>query len=332
MTLNRRQPIRLFFIRLIAFALLFCLLDTAIPYVYVQSLNRLDIKYRMKMIPADVIVLGASHTAAAIDPAAFRRRGLSAVNLSLGGEYTDYHRVFYRSYRKKNPPPRVMIISAPIFMFRASDLDPYIYLMDADEFRRFYFQWDELLSIKLFRYREIFARFPVFAFFLMTGKHRQIHGYYGDTYPSFRHAVLTQRAASGANPTRREDYLSSKLRIQSPGNRRIRKAFHELLTALERDNVKVILAETPEYTGTITTWTNREFFYEELRHEISNYNNVHFLPHTEFADVIDSEDLALFKDGGYGTINSHLSYAGSQAYSRAFVEWILATFPGLSCE
>ena len=239
----------------------------------------------------------------------------------LAGQYIDFHNEFYTCYRENFPPPKVILISTPIFMIRKSDLAPKIYLMNKNQFKKYYFSRDNLLSLKLYEYHTLFQKTPVFLYHLLSGKRKKIHGYMEENHPELKKKSLNQIKSYKKSTNRIVNYLDSDYNFNTKNNQDQLNQFHKILASMQKDGVSVFLIETPEYIGTQETYTERDAFYKDLQEVISGYTNVTIITQKEIYEI-DPTDRSLFSDGGWREINSHLSIKGSKIYTKSIINRI----------
>lgn len=83
-----------------------------------------------------------------------------------------------------------------------------------------------------------------------------------------------------------------------------------LLDDLKADGVKVVLVSLPDYIGSLKTNWGMRIFHEHLRDLGQRYRNVTVLLYNSPRDF-ELDKPELFRDGGWGKTNSHLSMAGA---------------------
>ncbi len=316
------------------FALLFKLLDLLLPYLFLLLITQAELKSAYQILPANVLILGDSHTAAALEPKLFAQQQLTARNYSRGGHYAEFNLDFYRLYRQRYAPPRAVILSAPYFMFaNASDPVAMFSLLQGTALTNYYFGNLRLWLPNFYRYNALFQEIPLYLKRLFLGGNSLMtYGYMADSDSAFRSKELTQTVANTAaepNPVQATglDYVADDYSAMNPQNRPNLRSFRTLLEQLRADGVVVLLLETPEYVDTQAFVAGHTAFYTdfytELRAEISTFPNVTFISQNEIKSI-NPADATLFSDGGYGNGNSHLSYTGSQRYTAEIVNRLRA--------
>lgn len=86
--------------------------------------------------------------------------------------------------------------------------------------------------------------------------------------------------------------------------------FLRLLDNMKADGVKVVLVSLPDYIGSLRTNWGMPRFHQHLRDLGRRYSNVTVLLYNSPRDF-ELDKPELFRDGGWGKTNSHLSMAGA---------------------
>jgi len=269
--------------------------------------------------------LGDSHTSAALDPALFTEHLLSALNYSRGGHYAEFNTAFYLKYRREYGPPRVVLISAPYFIFaNGSEATAILSLLSFEELTNYYVQNQKLSIPNFYRYNALFQEAPLYAGRLVQGEYNALmhYGYQDELDATFRTKDLTiSKLITEAATTLTSDYRSGYSKTARKNSTNL-KFLQRLLNHLYADKVTVFLVETPEYIGTQEYIQGKDVFYREIQDELLGYPNTTFVAQTAIM-AIDPGDKTLFSDGDYGNGNSHLSYKGSQLYTKEIINTIL---------
>lgn len=316
------------------FLAIFACLDLALPYAFLVTIIELQLTSQYKLESADVLILGDSHTSAAIDPALFTTDQLSARNYSRGGHYAEFNEALYVRYRHLYGPPKVVVISAPYFIFaNGSESSALLSLLDLAGVTKYYFSNQNFAIPNFYQYGTLLQEIPLYTKRLIQGEPNALmqYGYFATFDPSFRTKDLTTSVASAqarVSPIRYQADGYSKTALR---NKRNLEFLQRLFQRLSEDQVPVFLVETPEYAGTQEYIQGRAVFYQELQDELRLYPNVTFIPQAEII-AIDPKDQTLFSDGGYGNGNSHLSYKGSQIYTREVSKLVKGTLDALAAK
>lgn len=318
---------------LVLFLAVFKCLDLLLPYTFLVAINAAQVKSHYAITPADVLILGDSHTSSAFDPAVFADAQLSALNYSRGGHYAEFNEAFYAKYRQLYPPPKVVIISTPYFMFlNASETNALVALLDGADLTAYYSRHQKLSAPNFYQYGALFQEIPLYLGRWLRGEQNALitYGYAADLDPNFRTKDLTTvpPATKTAPPI---EYVRDGYSKNAWWNQGNLAAFQRLLAQLAADQVMVLLVETPEYQGTQDFVHGKAQFYQEVEAEAQAYSTVTFLPQTALP-VLDAKDQTLFSDGGYRNGNSHLSYKGSQLYTKAVLELIQRKLEALAMQ
>ncbi len=313
-----------FLIKISLFLVLFFLLDMSIPYITLLALKSFNVTSFYEWKPVDVLVLGDSHTAFALNPSIFQQHGLTAENYSRNGHYSEFNYFFYQYYKQRYTVPKAVIISTPYFMFSPAEFEQVelLYnLRDAEQFTENYFKFVVIPRSKLYEYRMVIQRLPSFAYRMISDKApvKVKYGYAINLNPYFETTSLATRNYH-SDPSRKKlvDYVNDNYSKNTWYARRSLIFFQKLLDELHKDDVWVILIETPEYIDTQEVIINRDVFYTELEEEIESYSKVIFIRQHDISSI-DFADKTLFFDGGYQEINSHLSFVGSKIYTEEIV-------------
>lgn len=320
---HQKSEARKVLMSLLFFLAVFKCFDLLLPYAFLVAINAAQAKSHYAITRSDVLILGDSHTSFAFDPAVFADAQLSALNYSRGGHYAEFNEAFYAKYRQLYPPPKVVIISTPYFMFlNGSEANALIALLDWTDLTPYYLRHQSLLAPNFYQYGALFQESPLYFTRWLSGDRNALitYGYAADLDANFRTKDLTTLppAVKTAPPI---DYLRDGYSKEAWWNRGNLAAFRRLLAHLAADQVTVLLVETPEYQGTQDFVQGKAQFYQEIAAEVQAYPTVTFLPQTALP-VLDAKDQTLFSDGGYGNGNSHLSYKGSQLYTKAVLELV----------
>jgi hypothetical protein len=100
-----------------------------------------------------------------------------------------------------------------------------------------------------------------------------------------------------------------------PTNKRNLSFFIKLLNETKADGVQLVLLETPEYFATQQSYQSQEEFFSAIKGYIKPMDHVSIIRQSSF-NTINPRDETLFFDGGYGNEHSHLSFDGSQIFTR----------------
>ena len=330
---SQRQAAHTLVLNLALFLVGFKVLDLLLPYAFLVGISVAEVKSHYAIAPADVLILGDSHTSSALDPALFAHAHLSALNYSRGGHYAEFNEAFYAKYRQRYPPPKAVIISTPYFMFRnGSEANALIALLDWTDITTYYLRHQALLAPNFYQYGALFQESPLYVMRWLSGDRNALitYGYAADLDANFRTKDLTTvpPAVKTATPI---EYARDSYAKDVWGNQGNLAAFQRLLAQLAADQVTVLLVETPEYQGTQDFVHGKAQFYQEIEAEVQAYPNVTFLPQSALP-VLDPQDKTLFSDGGYGNGNSHLSYKGSQLYTEAVLQVVKRQLEALAAQ
>ncbi len=324
-------------IKLSVFVVIFLLFDfLAIPRIVLLLNEHFDLRqYYCRVESADIIVLGDSHTSFAISPDVLRKKGHSCMNYSKGGHYNSFNYFFYKVYREKFKKPEFAIVSVPVFFLKAPDFEDLPRLTGSEGLRIMieessldpasYAGMVGNLEVNLYKYRFALTEgvfWGLYGKIRGTGNRKALYtpiGYATNTNSSFRtETLLTNKRVQEIEKNwdgRYIDYPESDFYINSDENREKLRYFVELLDLLNKDGVKVLLVETPEYISTLRYVKNREDFYKGVSGIAAEYSNVVFIPQYEIKSI-DNSKPELFFDGGKGVLNSHLSFEGSILYTE----------------
>ena len=320
------SEIKLFFRKVIIFVVIFLLLDMVLVPLFLVTSKKFVHSAYYEIKNADCLIFGASHSSFALNPSIINEYGLTAVNYSKGGHNSVLNYYLYEKYRKEFSPPKVVIISCPYFNFSAeTDSETIFNLLSYSEFAGYMFSNIFEFKLKLFKYRKILSDMHTQIFKSIFSEKKPIRkiGYLYDFSPELKNTNLTTNIQIPSDRVVyfKEDYVEDGYSKKDISNKEIIEYFHKLLKILQKDNVFVVLVEIPEYIGTRESILNKEIFYKEVKEEIKEYTNTIFINQTEI-ESFDFEDKTLFFDGGYGLTNSHLSYKGSNQYTKILMNML----------
>lgn len=323
---NEGQQVVRFIKRAIIFAIGFIAVDFIIPYIVLLGLTQTDMRLYYEIRPADVLILGDSHTSYGIDADIFDQYGLKAENYSRNGHFAEFNYYFYQYYRLNQPRPKLVILSTAYFTFQESSETRLLFTLDgAFNLTQHFFDSSNLFSSRLYQYQSLFQEIPSILYRALTDDHRLVkYGYGTNINPFYQEQTLASLNYTPNFSLPTIDYLEDGFSKNNPFNYKQRLFFKRLLHTLAEDGVQTVLLETPEFIHTQQTITHRDIFHQEIEEEIANYDNIIFIRQQDM-HTIDPTDLTLFFDGGYGYPNSHLSFNGSKIYTQELVEWLLET-------
>jgi hypothetical protein len=92
----------------------------------------------------------------------------------------------------------------------------------------------------------------------------------------------------------------------------------QLLTALERENIPVLLTIIPDFWGTNETNFEQNKFKSDIKALAARHHKVFVLDFNR-SELFNLKDLELFADGGWGRTNCHLSPKGREILTRLLV-------------
>ena len=274
------------------------------------------------------LILGTSRTFEAVHPALINRSlGVRAFKEASKGKGLRYNYEFYRLYAQMVGKPRVVIYGLDYFMFG--------YPSDPRLMRRFgtaataapglFSAWPPLLMIaNKAASEQAVAR-------ILEQVQSRMGSAMGEVDPENNIADMeayTGNAVSKVVARPSPSVVPTAPYPRYPGPEG--EYFARLLSALNDDNVGVVLVYLPDYIATQRTNVEHEAFIADIRRLTRD---------CALCVVLDYSDLARFPlakaeyfwDGDYGNPNSHLSRAGAEAFSAVFlpeVERISAGFAG----
>ena len=299
---------------LLAFTLL--LLDLLVPYATLRTLRHSGIGLTYSVPSSDIIVLGASHMSFAFDDSAWHDESVRLTHCSRDGQFSEFFWSYYDRYRRGNPPPQLVVLDTPFFMFQKSHYESLLALQSSFDVDQGYLESLRMPTSRFYEYGEAFQLLPSILFRAASRSARTLNcGYAAELYPDFSQSDLTTRGL----PRDRGERIGYRRDGWSMASNVIpARFFSRLLARLDREGVAVLLVETPEFEPTVKSVIDKDAFYQDLRAEIAPYPRTHlFLQGT--AHSIDASNPRLFYDGGWGEINSHLSLAGSKLYTAELI-------------
>jgi hypothetical protein len=264
--------------------------------------------------PFDTLVLGTSRTEEAILPvlleAEARPRVLRVFKEAAQGKGPRYQLQFYRIFKKHAGRPRLVICG----------VDYFVYSIQSD--RRWLSRFGQGESWQPPPPRPGPLR-------LLQRKHQH------DVFFNDLIGDLNDRAGRRVVPasdifeqSRRHmgvpadpDYLLTK-QPPSYSPRRMPRPpgvegedLERLLAEMHADGVPVVLVSLPDYVGTYRTNVDLPFFHAHLLELARRHPNVTVQIYDD-PDRFDLRDPSLFRDGGWGRTNSHLSAWGAAELTR----------------
>lgn len=264
----------------------------------------------------DTVIMGSSRTHRGIHPYyLYRHAGLSAFKIASAHGRPKFNYYFYQSYRKYAGPPALLVYGLDYFMFTTKTKAPFLHPLTSQkdsalEARGLSRLWsnkaqiDELLA----EFLNLFAGEDEDADGAGTVLQRSgLPAGAAHIHPFIGYRKL--RGFDGRRPPRFERFTYKPF----PG--REGRWFLKLLRQLERDGVTVVLVNLPSFIGTHESIFQHEEFMADIGRLAAPLRGVHLLDYDR-PDRFDLKNEEYFLDGGYGLINSHLSFAGAHILNR----------------
>ena len=275
----------------------------------------------MELHPADVYIMGASHTLMGLDDEQMRAGGIDARNYSMAGDYPELDYCLYRILKGHCGAPQTVILSAPYFLFTDSDEFSLFSLLPAAEQRRRYWTHAPFWPPHAYVYRYILANLPELLARHLYGLHPEIDVTVGRAElvnPRFLSVTLSD--SPPASPVKKPmlDYRN-KYSCKRRAARRSVRFLEQMLGEMAADGVAVIMVEVPEEAGAYKTVGGRDSFYREMDELLQRHPGVQFWRQQEWKSI-DPQDRSLFFDGDWGHVNSHLSLEGRRRFTAELIE------------
>lgn len=297
-----------------------------VPKFFTFLLTRINFNY-FCYEKADVLVLGDSHTERVLNSKLLGNKIIQ--NFSDTGRYLDLNNYIYKEYRDIFPAPEYIVLSTQLWMFKSNSYIGSVTSLNNKKYR------EEFINKRFFNYSNYFNRLLHLKFNLVENGSfiSEAMWRYGlRLLKQKNHCISGQQDvfADGKNsnsipndlldetrPYDREDYLTGEYSPYSSLNEINYGYFKMLLDTFQKDGVKVILYETPEFIGSTKSISNKVHFYKDIEKITQGYSNISFVKHNDLG--VDEQDPSNFTDGGYGRINSHLSKKGATSADSEFI-------------
>ena len=278
----------------------------------------------------DILILGTSRSWAFDQDLLATRLDKRIVKAASAGRNPQFNYFFYLQYRKEHPRPKAVFYGMDYFMFekksrtselvflgqavKQDDLDPARSVNDASP----------LLSRVswLFRKKPDIDNYLGDLISLERGEEGADENETNDASTEDRDRQPTENPADHSGPK----YKHWKPR---PFKRRFYQAFpgvegaylKKLLAALEEDEVPIFLVFIPDFVGTNETNFEQDKFKSDIGALAAPHKNATVLDFNR-PDRFDLKSRWLFKNGGWGVSNCHLSANGRIVFTLKFVKMV----------
>lgn len=304
-----------YFKYIILLLIAFVVMDRVLYYTLVKTesklygeVNYFDIlKDYMDDKKFDTLILGTSRTHDAVHPGHIE--GNRAFKEADRGRGPMYNYLFYKKYKKMAGVPDVVIYG----------VDYFIFSLRSD--RKMLARFPEL-DIEDLEQTGLFDNFSL----LLSNKEKL------DQFTNNCISEMKQRINKGYEDKIRKsiEFDQKYLGIGSDASRLIKKKprrmedcryygypgvegkwFKKLLDEFDKDGVRVMLVIIPDYYGTYMTNCEKRSLIIEMQKMIADYRKIS-LHNYNMPEVFPIKDDSLFRDGGFGNPNSHLSAKGAE--------------------
>lgn len=253
-------------------------------------------------IQAEVIIIGASHAAAGINPKYLEHDGIRVFNFALNGNNPRATLKWYKHFfRELYPKPRAIIYEVNWFLFDSDWLG--FHIENASRYFPYQVYLKELLNRDNDREMLILNRYPIFynkiSDFSVNQGERII-----DVEANYYHGFTPDNGRQVNLDITRHESTRNFAEQQN--------AFNELLDLFKSDGIRVILVQAPEYLN------GRNCDMIEKNNEY--IRNVAKMKHLSFYNFNDELTTSINYDKNMYTDWGHLNMDGSAKFSRVLAE------------
>ncbi len=248
-------------------------------------------------VNADMIILGASHSAHGINPRYLEADQIKVYNFSMDGAGPSFNLKWYKKiFQTHYPKPLCVIYGVHWGMFdekllrRRFDHDSKYFPRELlfEEFG--YLEAFKTLIMNRFAFIRERKQLPARIF----GKHREVY--------------LLSKYYHGFIPYERRGRVEKKRDIKPKNSEAEIRAFEELLNEFEKNRIKVILVEVPGYLPSRNPSNIEETM--QLLDKIAEERKIPFLDYESKTITSINTDPSMFSDW------VHLNEKGSDAFSK----------------
>ncbi len=292
--------------------------DISTPFYNRPNQNSVDEKINPKIKNFyNTLIIGSSRTKQGIHPWYLKEYlGLNAYRNARAGQYLKYNYNFYKLFKKKYKIPDYLIYGYDYFIFKLKSSKIKMNLLAGDIYRKIIrskkTSVSSLLDVfyspsLLLKNKSKINTFMVDVLDWLSedynteNKKNLIRDFRGDKiYVPLRH--IKEPMTWKKNPY-----------YKYPGSEG--KYLDLLFNELRDDNVTVFIVILPDFINVYRTNFQRDLFLRETKNIFKKYRNVTILNYNS-PEKFDLKNPKFFRDGKYGSPNSHLSYDGGAVFNR----------------
>ncbi len=279
----------------------------------------------------DAMIFGSSRTYSSIHPFhLFNEMKLKSYKEARRGRYPKYFYYFYINFRDIFGKPKYLLYGIDYFMFKKRTSGVHLRTvlkknrkLKKIRFEKFVNKSSKILSnfSLLFRIKDELDQTLSNLIFMLSLKMddphaRAVNSTGIGTYTGARRK-LKAKLKYVPDKWGKEPYVNSK----HGEGKFLRKLFNEL----EKDGVTVVLVSIPDFIGTQRTNYQQDKFMNDMKNLIKGRENFYILNYNT-PEKFDLNNLRNFKDGRYGSGNSHMSYWGGVDFNRALAKDLTELF------
>ncbi len=269
----------------------------------------------------NTLILGSSRTKQGIHPWYLKEYlGLKSFKNAGAGRYLKYNYLFYNIYKKKYKTPKYLLYGFDYFIFGRKSSIRRLNVLHGKGKRRTKKMNTNLKKTKIN---------PISYISLLYRKKKEIDTFIIDIIDSISNSnkkniekelisdFKGQKKTISLDDQREPANWKKAKYPKYPGPEG--KYFDMLLNTLKKDKVKVFIVILPDYINVYKTNYEQNLFKNQLKELCKKFTNVTILNYNSI-DKFDLSNPKLFRDGKYGSRNSHLSYYGAKILNEKLCE------------